>query len=133
MNKVVLRIIIVSFFLLLSVGSFFVVLAVEEDRRLAKTKIEQAQFLSNMNEIEQARKAYLESVAQSRDASRQGMATAKAQYEALLKDQPALIEKSKKQTVTTVPVKQLVPVATSSNVKSTQTSKPKATRTTKTS
>jgi len=133
MNKIVLRMILVSFFLLLSIGSFFVVLSVEADKRIAKTKDEQAQFLSNARAIEQARKAYLESIAQSRDASKQAMTTAKAQYEALLKDQASLIEQNKKQTITTVPVKQLVPVATSSNVTSTQTSKPKATRTTKTS
>lgn len=133
MNKIVLRIILVSFFLLLSIGSFFAVLAVEEDRRLAKTKTEQEQFLINVREIEQARQAYLESVAESRTASKDAMAVAQAQYETLLKNQSTLVEQKKKQTVTTVPVQQLVPVASSSNVKSTQTSKPKATRTTKTS
>lgn len=131
MNKVTLRIILVSFFLLLAGGSFFVVLAVEEDKRLAKVKAEQAQFLSNAREIEQARQAYLESVLQSRASSKEAMATAKAQYEALLKNQTSLIQQNQKQTTTTV--EQLVPVASSSNVSGTQTSKPKSTRTTKTS
>jgi len=132
MNKITLRIIIVSFFLLLSIGSFFVVLAVEEDRRLAKTKTNQEQFLANAREIEKARQAYLESVAESRTASRDAMAVAKDQYEKMLKNQSALIEQQKKKTVTTVPVQQLVPVASSSNVTKTQTSKPKATATRKT-
>jgi len=132
MNKITLRIIIVSFFLLLSIGSFFVVLAVEEDRRLAKTKIDQEQFLANAREIEKARQAYLESVAESRAASREAMTVAKNQYETLLKNQSALVEQQKKKTVTTVPVQQLVPVASSSNVTKTQTSKPKATATRKT-
>lgn len=133
MNKIVLRIILVSFFLLLSIGSFFAVLAVEEDRRLAKAKTDQEQFLINAREIEQARQAYLQSIAESRAASKDAMAVAQEQYKTLLKNQPTLVEQKKKQTVTTVPVKQLVPVATKSNVKSTQTSKPKSTRTTKTS
>lgn len=133
MNKAVLRIIVVSFFLLLSGGSFLAVLAVEEDRRLAKTKYEQTQFLNNAREIERSRQAYLESIAQSRAASKESMATAKSQYEALLANQASLIEQNKKQTTTTVPVKQLVPVASSSNVTNTQSTKPKAIRTTKTS
>ncbi|MFZ2187197.1 MAG: hypothetical protein WAV46_01030 [Candidatus Moraniibacteriota bacterium] len=131
MNKIVLRIILVSFFLLLAGGSFFAVLAVEEDRRVAKNKAERTQFLSNAREIEQARQVYLDGVAQSREASRQGMATAKAQYEALLKDQTSLVKQNQKQTTTTV--QQLVPVANTSNVGSTQTTKPKSVRTTKTS
>ena len=131
MNKIALRIILVSFFLLLAGGSFLAVLAVEEDRRLAKIKVEQEQFLSSARDVNQARQAYLESVAQSRDVSRQNMETAKSQYEQLLKDQPALVQKNKTQTTTTVPT--LVPVANSSNVSSTQTTKPKSTRTTKTS
>lgn len=130
MNKVALRIILVSFFLLLFGSSFFAVLAVEEDKRLAKIKTEQEQFLANAREIEQARQAYLDGIAQSREASRQAMLEAKSQYEALLKNQPSLIQKNQKQTVTTV--KQLVPVASSSNVSSTQTSKPKPKATTKT-
>ncbi|MEI8096777.1 MAG: hypothetical protein WCG73_01575, partial [Candidatus Moraniibacteriota bacterium] len=127
----VLRIMLVSFFLLLSIGSFFAVLFVEEDRRLAKVKADQDQFLNNARAVEQARQAYLESVAQSRDASKQGMATAKTQYEQLLKDQPSLVQKNQKQTTTSVPT--LVPVASSSNVSSAQTTKPKAATKTKTS
>lgn len=131
MNKIALRIILTSFFLLLAGGSFFAVLAVEEDKRVSKIRAEQEQFLANAREIEQARQAYLQSVADSREASRQAMITAKSQYETLLKNQPALIKQNQKQTITTVP--QLVPVASSSNVTSTQTSKPKAARATKTS
>lgn len=131
MSKVALRIILISFFLLLFGGSFFAVLAVEEDKRLTKIKAEQEQFLSNAREIEQARQTYLDGVAQSREASRQGMIMAKSQYEQLLKDQPSLIQKNQKQTSTAV--QQLVPAASSSNVSSTQTAKPKSTRTTKTS
>lgn len=131
MNKIALRIILVSFFLLLFGGSFFAVLAVEEDKRVAKIKSGQEQFLANAREIEQARQDYLDGVAKSREASRQAMTTAQGQYETLLKNQPALIQQNQKQTTTTV--SQLVPVASSSNVNNTQMAKPKAVRTTKTS
>jgi len=131
MNKTSLRVILALFFIILFGGSFFAVLAGEENKRLAKSKADQEQFLSDVQALDRARQAYLESVLQSRTASKADMATAKAQYETLLKDQPSLIQQNQKQTTTTV--KQLVPVASSSNVKSTQTAKPKSTRTTKTS
>ena len=131
MNKISSKIILVSIVVLLFGGSFFTVLAVEGTKRLAKIRSEQQQFLENVREAEQARQAYLENVAQSREASRKEMDAAKDQYESLLKDQPSLIQDNQKQTVTTV--KELVPVADSSNVSSTQTSKPKSTSTTKTS
>ncbi|MDO8565865.1 MAG: hypothetical protein Q7S04_01600 [Candidatus Moranbacteria bacterium] len=142
MNKTGLRVILVSFFIVLFGGSFFSVLAVEENNRLAKSKANQEQFLSDVQALDRARQAYLESVLESRTASKEGMAVAKAQYEALLKNQPTLIAQNQKQTTTTV--KQQVPVASSGNskstkssgsssVKSTQASKPAATRTTKTS
>lgn len=131
MNKLSLRITIVSFFLLLSGGLLFAVLVAEEDKRIAKVKAEQEQFLANAREIEQSRQAYLDGIAQSREASRLAMDEAKKQYEQLLLDQPALVQKNQKQATTVVP--QLKPVASTSNVKSTQKSKPKSTRTTKTS
>lgn len=131
MNKIGLRITLILFFLILFGGSFFAVLASEENKRLTKSKVDQEQFLSDVREIERARQTYLENVLQARTASKEGMATAKKQYEKLLSDQPALIQQNRKQTTTTV--KQLVPVATSSNVSSTQASKPKSTTKTKTS
>lgn len=131
MNKIGLRSALILFFLILSGGSFFAVLASEENKRLSKSKADQEQFLSDVRELEKARQEYLDRVAQAREASKQGMTTAKKQYEQLLSDQPALIQKNRKQT--TVSVKKLVPVATSSNVSSTQASKPKSTKTTKTS
>lgn len=142
MNKTGFRVILVSFFIVLFGGSFFAVLAVEENNRLAKSKANQEQFLSDVQALDRARQAYLESVLESRTASKEGMAIAKTQYETLLKNQPTFIAQNQKQTTTTV--KQQVPVASSGNskntnssgsssVKSTQTSKPAATRTTKTS
>lgn len=131
MNKISLRIILVSFFIILFGGSFFAVLAVEENNRLAKSQAAQEQFLNDVKALDQARQIYLNSIAESRTTSKADMATAKAQYEALLKNQPSLIQQNQKQT--TKAVSQLVPVANSSNVSSTQTSKPAATRKTKTS
>lgn len=131
MNKVILHIALILFLLILCGGSFFAVLASEERNRLVKSKADQDRFLSDVRELEKARQVYLDNIAQAREASRQAMVTAKQQYEQLLKDQPALIQKNQKQTVTTV--KQLVPVATSSNVSGAQASKPKSTTTTKTS
>ncbi|HCJ45524.1 MAG: hypothetical protein GW815_01925 [Candidatus Moranbacteria bacterium] len=130
MNKISLRIILVSFFLLLFGGSFFAVLAAEEDKRIAKIRAEREQFLASAKETADARTAYLEGLTQSREAARQEMQKAKGQYETLLKNQPALVKQNEKTTTTTV--KQLVPVASSSNVASSQTtksvvSKPKAT------
>lgn len=121
MNKLSIRIILVSFSLLIFGGSFFAVLASEEDKRIAKIRAERDAFLASAKEIADARTAYLEGIAQSREASRQEMQKAKGQYETLLKNQPALVKQNEKTTTTTV--KQLVPVATSSNVASAQTTK----------
>lgn len=131
MNKTSLRIILISFFIILFGGSFFAVLAVEENSRLAKSKAGQEQFLNDVKALDRARQAYFDSIVQSRTLSKADMTTAKAQYEALLKNQPSLIQQNQKQTTTTV--KQLVPVASSSNVKSTQASKPAPTSKGKTS
>jgi ElaB/YqjD/DUF883 family membrane-anchored ribosome-binding protein len=112
-------------------GAYFAVLATEENKRLAKNTTDREQFMNDVRDLDRARQSYLESVLQSRTASQQDMGKARKQYEELLKNQPTLIKQNQKQSTTTV--KQLVPVANSSNVSSTQTTKPKSTRTTKTS
>jgi ElaB/YqjD/DUF883 family membrane-anchored ribosome-binding protein len=131
MGKTKIRVIIVLLFIILFGGVYFVVLATEENKRLAKNSTAQEQFMNDVRDLDQARKIYLESVLRNRAASKQEMDRAKEQYEKLLKDQPALVQNNQKQTTTKV--EQLVPVANSSNVSSTQTTKPKSTRTTKTS
>lgn len=131
MGKTKIRVIIVLLFIILFGGAYFAVLAAEENKRLAKNVADREQFMNDVRDLDQARKVYLESVLQSRTASQQDMAKAKKQYEKLLKNQPTLVQQNQKQTTTTV--QQLVPVANSSNVSSTQTTKPKSTRTTKTS
>ena len=131
MDKTKIRVIIVLLFIIFFGATYFSVLAAEENKRLAKNKSDQEQFLNSIRETDLARKSYLESVLQSRTASKQNMELAKQQYEESLKNQPALIQQNQKQATTTV--KQLVPVASSSNVGTTQTAKPKSTRTTKTS
>ncbi len=131
MGKTKIRVIVILIFIILFGGAYFAVLAAEENKRLAKSGFDREQFLNNVRDLDQARKLYLESVLQSRTASKQSMEMAKKQYEELLKNQPSLIQKNQKQTTTTV--EQLVPVASSSNVDITQTAKPKSTRTTKTS
>lgn len=131
MGKTKIRIIIILISVILFGGVYFVVLATEENKRLAKNSAAREQFLNEVRDLDRARQIYLESVLQSRAASREEMEKAKKQYEELLKNQPDMIKSNQKQTTTTV--KELVPVANSSNVNSTQTSKPKSTRTTKTS
>lgn len=131
MGKTKIRSVILVLALVLFGGSYFAVLAVEQNRRLAKNIVDQERLLDNVRELDRARQLYLESILQSRAASRQSMEVAKQQYEELLKNQPSLIQQNTKQATTTV--EQLVPVASSSNVSSTQTSKPTSTRTTKTS
>ena len=131
MGKTKIRVIVILIFIILFGGAYFAVLAAEENKRLAKSDFDREQFLNNVRDLDQARKLYLESVLQSRTASKQSMEMAKKQYEELLKNQPSLVQKNQKQTTTTV--EQLVPVASSSNVDTTQTAKPKSTRTTKTS
>lgn len=131
MGKSKIRVIIILLFILLFGGAYFAVLAAEENKRLAKNTADREQFMNDVRDLDQARKLYLESVLQSRTASKQDMEKARKQYEELLKNQPTLIQQNQKQSTTTV--QQLVPVADSSNVNSTQTTKPKSTRTTKTS
>ncbi|MFZ2299724.1 MAG: hypothetical protein WAW00_01145 [Candidatus Moraniibacteriota bacterium] len=131
MGKTKIRGIVLALSIILFGGSYFAVLAVEENRRLAKNIADREQFMIDVRELDRARQLYLESVLESRAASKQNMELARQQYEELLKNQPSLIQQNKKQATTTV--QQLVPVAKSSNVSATQTSKPKSTRTTKTS
>jgi ElaB/YqjD/DUF883 family membrane-anchored ribosome-binding protein len=131
MGKTKIRAIIILISVILFGGTYFAVLATEESKRLAKNFDNREQFMNNVRDLDQARKLYLESVLQSRNVSKQEMSKAREQYEKLLKDQPSLVQQNQKQTTTKV--EQLVPVANSSNVGSTQTTKPKSTRTTKTS
>lgn len=131
MDKIKIRVIVILLSIIAFGGTYFAVLAAEENKRLAKNTVDREQFMNDVRELDRARQAYLDSVLQNRAASKQDMTTAKAQYEELLKNQPTLIEQNQKQTATTV--KQLVPVAKSSNVSTTQTAKPKTARTTKTS
>lgn len=131
MDKIKIRIIVILLSIIAFGGTYFAVLAAEESKRLAKQSVDQEEFLKSIREMDLARKSYLESVMQSRAASKQNMDQAKQQYEELLKNQPMLIQENQKQT--TAKVEQLVPVAKSSNVSTAQTEKPKSTRKTKTS
>ncbi len=129
MNKISIRIILTSFALFGFGASFFAVLASEEDKRVAKIQAERDAFLASAKETADARKAYLEGITQSRELAREEMKKAKGQYETLLKNQPALVKQNEKTTTTMV--EKLVPVASSSNVASSQSKKsapkPKAT------
>lgn len=131
MGKTKVRVVIILISIISFGGVYFAVLATEENKRLAKNSAAREQFLNEVRDLDRARQIYLESVLQSRAASRKEMEKAKKQYEELLKNQPDMIKSNQKQTTTTV--KELVSVANSSNVSSTQTTKPKSTRTTKTS
>ena len=80
-------------------GPFMAVVAIENAKRDSKATREQELAIAAKKEADDARYQYYLSVTQQRDNLKQSMTDAKAQYEQLLKDQPALVQ-NKKKTVT---------------------------------
>lgn len=126
MEKGKIRFIVILISMLGLSGVLFGVLYAEEGKRIARAEENRRTFLVEQQGIEQERKRYFDEVAAKRTELRAQMEASKAQYEQLLKNQPAAIAKSQttKTETVTVPVQTKV---------STSVSKPKSTRSTKSS
>lgn len=126
MEKGKLRFIVVLISILGLSGVLFGVLFAEEGKRISRTEQNRQAFLVEQQTIEQDRKRYFDEVAAKRVELRANMEASKAQYEELLKNQPTAIAKSQttKTETVTVPVQTKV---------TTSVSKPKSTRSTKSS
>lgn len=126
MEKGKLRFIVVLISILGLSGVLFGVLFAEEGKRISRTEQNRQAFLVEQQMIEQDRKRYFDEVAAKRVELRANMEASKAQYEELLKNQPTAIAKSQttKTETVTVPVQTKV---------TTSVSKPKSTRSTKSS
>lgn len=129
MDKTKTRVILVLLSIIILGGSYFGVLATEEKKRLTSRMVIREDLATSITETERVRREYFVAVEEKRAELRQSMDSAKAQYDALLKEQPALIDANKKGV--SVPVKKTVTVEVP---KTTVTkSKPQSTRKTKSS
>lgn len=126
MEKGKIRFIVILISILGLSGVLFGVLYAEEGKRISRAERNRQTFLAEQQQIEQERQRYFDEVAAKRTELRASMETSKAQYEELLKNQPAAIAKSQttKTETVTVPVQTKV---------TTSVSKPAATRSTKSS
>jgi len=129
------KIFLFLFVILAFLAPFAAVIAVEKSKRAEKLIKKQEEMAVAKKEIEQARYQYYLDINDQKNNLKQSMGESKAQYEQLLKDQPALIKE--KQTTMTQTV--IEPVATKKLVEQkvvsspTSSSKPKSSTTTKTS
>ncbi len=126
MEKGKIRSIVVLVSILGLSGVLFGVLFAEEGKRISRAERDRQMFLAEQEEIEQERKRYFDEVAAKRVELRAAMEASKAQYEELLKNQPAAIAKSQTTKTETVTVPVQTKVMTS-------VSKPTSTRSTKSS
>lgn len=126
MEKGKIRFIVVLISILGLSGVLFGVLFAEEGKRISRAERDRQTFLAEQEGIEQERQRYFDDVAAKRVELRATMEASKAQYEELLKNQPAAIAKSQttKTETVTVPVQTKV---------TTSVSKPASTRSTKSS
>ena len=126
MEKGKIRFIVVLISILGLSGVLFGVLFAEEGKRISRAERDRQTFLTEQEKVEQERQRYFDEVAAKRVELRATMETSKAQYEELLKNQPAAIAKSQttKTETVTVPVQKKV---------TTSVSKPASTRSTKSS
>ena len=110
----------------LLVIAWFWVLYNEENRRLAQAAKRETEYLEEIRSIDSERKAYFESITTTRQDQLKAMEAAKAQYEALLKNQSAEVQAQTKATTQVVSK----PVTKKETV---QVAKPKSTRKSKSS
>lgn len=130
MGKAKMRLIIIAVALSGFSSVLFGVLYTEEGKRIQKAEVDRQAFLDAQQLIAQERKKYFDEIAGKRAELRAGMDATKQQYETLLQSQSALIaqnQTTKTETVT-VPVQTKVVDTSPPTV-----SKPKTTRSTKTS
>lgn len=129
MDKTKTRIILVLVSVIILGGSYFGVLATEQRKRSAGREVMVANVETALSESERLRQEYFANVEAKRAELKKSMEDAKAQYDALLKKQPALIDANKKGV--SVPVQKTVTVKAPTTTVS--KSKPKSTRKTKSS
>lgn len=129
MDKTKTRIILILISVIILGGSYFGVLATEQRKRLATRSAIQEDVVTSISEAERLRQEYFTAIEAKRAELRQSMDDAKAQYEALLKSQPALIDANKKGV--SVPVQKTVTVKAPTTTVT--KSKPQSTRKTKSS
>jgi len=128
MDKTKIRIILVLVCALSFSLALFGVLYAEEAKNISRREESLQDFLTQLREGDRARKEYYEGIAKQKEDLRRQMADAEKAYQDLLTEQPDIVA-GKKQQVTQV-TKQVVPVTTQQTV---SVSKPKSTKSTKTS
>jgi vacuolar-type H+-ATPase subunit H len=128
MDKTKIRIILVLVCSLLFSLALFGVLYAEEAKNISRREESLQNFLSQLREGDRARKEYYEAIAKQKEDLRRQMADTEKAYQNLLVEQPDIVA-GKKQQVTQV-TERVVPVTTQQTV---SVSKPKSTKSTKTS
>lgn len=123
-----MRIISVIAFALIFNSVLFGVLYSEELKRIAKRDGEINETLAKAALADEARKRYYDQIADDRRKLREQMEKSKSDYEAALLEQPARVAEQKREV--TKMVETVVPVTTKETVAA---SKPKSTKSTKTS
>ncbi len=129
MDKTKTRIILVLIAVIIFGASYFGVLMTEQKKRLASRNATASDIQLSLSESDRIREAYFKAIEAKKAELSKAMGDAKTQYEKLLSDQPALIDANKKGV--SVPVQKTV--TTQVPTTSVTTSKPAATRKTKTS
>lgn len=133
MKKFVTRFFLLTFALVAFIGPFAAIVSLDSTRRAERISKEQQEAAEAQKETAALRYQYYLDINDRRNNLKQAMEDSKAQYEQLLKDQPALV-KEKQTTVTQTVIK---PVATKKvveqQVTTAKASKPKSSSKTKSS
>lgn len=116
-------------------GPFAAIVAVESAKKAQKFENEREAYATMRRETEAARYQYYLDLAERKNNLRQSMADAKTQYEQLLKEQSALVKANQKTVTKTTlePVVTKKTVEVPTTVKSSSSSKPKSSSSTKSS
>ena len=126
MDKTKTRIILVLIAVIIFGGSYFGVLVTEQKKRLAGRNATASDIQESLSEADRLQAEYFAAIEAELSKA---MGDAKTQYDALLKNQPTLIDAIKKGV--SVPVQKTVTVQTPTTIVT--KSRPQATRKTKTS
>ncbi len=129
MDKTKTRIILVLIAVIIFGGSYFGVLVTEQKKRLAGRNATASDIQESLSEADRLRAEYFAAIEAKKAELSKAMGDAKTQYDALLKNQPTLIDANKKGV--SVPVQKTVTVQTPTTTVT--KSRPQATRKTKTS
>lgn len=131
MNKLKTRIFLFLFVITAFIGPFVAIVAIEKVKQEQKILEKQKEVALIQSEAIASRYQYYLDVSQKKTDLKQAMEDSKAQYEQLLKDQPALLKNGRKEVTQTV----VKPVVTQKVVtqKVAAPAKPKSSAKTKTS